>query len=215
MHEGHIVTKKRVLIGIITIVAVGALTTGILYFLRPSTPSGPGLSTSNETLPDTSVNYGACSLVSVDSIKSSLGKTATTITEGFNTGRGYEKNGDSAQNCVYGLSKEVTSISEEMFNDSFYTTVYVYGSEGSKDADIDVYTSNTVVTGIGDKAVFINSSDDTLKTTKYELRVASGIRYFAFTIKQATDSALLESSALTALKELASNVDYNSFQDMK
>jgi hypothetical protein len=216
MHEGHIVTKKKLLISIIIILAVAAVTIGIVYFVRVSNTPPPEQPVSTETTPDLSVNYGACDLVSVSEIKASLGETADTISEGFNTGRGYESNGNSAQNCVYGLSEKVTSITSEMLDNSLYTTVYVYGSQESKDADQAVYTSNTVVTGIGDKAVFINSSDADLKTTKYELRVASGMRYFAFTLKQATDSTLLdEPSAIAALKELASNIDYASFQDTK
>lgn len=209
-------TKKRLLIGIIIIVATAALTAGILYFVRLSTTPAPEQQVSKETTPDTSVDFGACDIVSIDAIKSSLGAIADTISEGFDTGRAYESNGNSGQNCVYGLSQPVTTISDETLKDSFYTTVYVYGTQASEDDAASIYesSSNTAVTGIGDKAVFMNLTDETLETTKYELRVSSGMRYFAFTLNQLSDDdALLdEDEALTALKELATSVDYSAFQ---
>lgn len=63
---------------------------------------------------------------------------------------------------------------------------------------------------------FTVRTNEVSEYVEYELRVDSGLRYFSFSIRLSTDStAFTESSAKSALTELAGNIDYSSFQNIK
>lgn len=210
--------KKTIIISVIAVVVVAGIATAVLLLVRgannKSMASDDDRYATTKTIPDPTKNYGACDLLTTADIKTALGTSADKLAAGFNAGKGIVGNGDTAQNCVYGLSKEVTEISSSMLTDSFYTTVYVYKDQASKTADTAAYDNSAPVEGIGDKAGFFTSVDQTLKTTEYSLRVDVGLRYYGFAIRQTSSTKTFdETSALAALTMLAKSVDYASFAD--
>lgn len=209
-------SKKTIIISVVAVVVVAGIATAVLLLVRGA--SNKGMDTDDDryattkTIPDPTKNYGACDLLTTTSIKSALGASADKLAAGFNAGKGIVGDGDTAQNCVYGLSKQVTEISTTMLTDSFYTTVYVYKDQASKTADTAAYDNSTSVEGIGDKAGFFTSVDQALKTTDYSLRVDVGLRYYAFAIRQTTSTKTFdETSALAALTTLSKSIDYSKF----
>lgn len=207
-------SRNKIIISIIIIIVVAIVSPMILYVVNRPAPSTN--TTSKVTTPDLEEDYGACDLLTVDSIKETLGAAANSLQTGFDTGRVRVDSDSQAQNCVYGLNEKVTAITEEMLTDSFYTTVYLYGSEENKISGDVFYKDADAVEGIEDKAGFSVRTNDVSRYVEYELRVNSGLRYFSFTIRLSTGStAFNESSAKSALSELATNVDYSSFQNTK
>ena len=205
--------KRTIIISISALLVIVLATVGVLYVIN----NGKNTSTSQATkpthvIPDLSHNYGACDLFNITSIKSALGSPAASITDGFNTGIANSGGGDTAQNCVYGLSTKVTEVSDTMLMNSFYTLVYVYKNQANKDGAGDAYDGATLIPGIGDKAGFISYSDKTLKYTDYSLHVDSGLRYFVYSIRVPLGSpSFTDSSAEDALTKLAKSVDYTKF----
>ena len=208
--------KKTIIISVIAVVVVAGIATAVLLLVRgvnnKSMDSDDDRYATTKTIPDPTKDYGACDLLTTTAIKSALGTSADKLATGFNAGKGLVGNGDTEQSCVYGLSKQVTEISALMLTDSFYTTVYVYKDQASKTADTTSYDNSIPVDGIGDKAGFFTSVDQTLKTTEYSLRVDVGLRYYAFAIRQTTSTKTFdETSALAALTTLAKSIDYSKF----
>jgi hypothetical protein len=208
-------SRNKIIISLTIIVAVAIVTPVTLYVinnvLKPASPS-----VSTVTTPDLEEDYGACDLLTVDSIKEALGTPASSLQAGFDTGRVRVSTDSQAQNCVYGLNEEVTAITEEMLTDSFYTTVYLYGTDENKTLGDVFYEDADEVEGVGDKAGFSVVTNDVSGYVDYELRVDYGLRYFSFSIRLSSDSAaFIESSAKSALTELADSVDYETFKDIK
>jgi hypothetical protein len=141
-----------------------------------------------------------------------LGDSAKSLYAGFNTGKGEAGRGDLAQNCIYGFTKQVSNISTDALNNSFFTTVYVFKDQANKTATSKGFDSSTPIDGIGDKANFYTDVDSVQKTTSYNVRVESSLRYFVYTIQQSTASKTFDATtAQTALTTLAKSVNYSKF----
>lgn len=209
-------SKKALIIGIVVVLLVAIGTTTVLFLIKNNTASNQTKLIPNGTTPDLSVDYGACDLLSTDTIKSILGLGSDNLFAGFDTGKGSSGGGDSAQNCVYGFKDKVIVISNDMLLDTFYTTVYIFGDDARKDAARNVYDSGDVILGLGDKAAFFEKSGETLDYTNYEVRVGNGLLDYSFSIRQSKDSTLFTSaSAKSKLTELAKSVDYTKFENTK
>lgn len=206
-------TRKKIIISIIIVIVITVGTVAALYFFKLLAPSNTDEVTA---VPDLAEDYGACDLLTTESIKDALGTPANSLKDGFDTGRIRASSDSQAQSCVYGLTDQVTAITETMLLDSFYTTVYLYGNEANKtDAD-SFYDDAEMVDGIGEQAGFSIKTDDEATYTDYELRVNSDLRYFSFSIRTSPDSTLFtESSAQEALTSLAKLVDYSAFKNTK
>ena len=209
-------SKKAIIIGIVTVLVVAVGTTAVLYFIKNNTSSDTSSTAVPETVPDVSANYGACNLVTKDAIRSNLGIESNALFDGFDTGKGNIGGGDTSQDCVFGFNKKVTQISADMFMDSFYTTIHVYADQAQKTAGDSVYEEADIIPGIGDKAAFFEKSSELLDYTNFEVRVNKDLRYFSFSIRQSKDSTLFTAAtAKSKLAELAKTVDYTKFQNTK
>lgn len=209
-------SKKAIIIGIITVLVVAVGTTAVLYFIKNNTSSNNPSTPVAETVPDLSANYGACDLVTKDLIQSNLDIASVSLFDGFDTGKGNLGGGDTAQDCVFGFNKQVTEISPDMFTNSFYTTVHVFADQAQKTAGDSVYEGADIIPGIGDKAAFFEESGEALDYTNFEVRVSKGLRVFSFSIRQSKDSTLFTSvTAKSKLAELAKTVDYTKFETTK
>ena len=210
--------KNKIILSIIIIVAIAIVSPVVLYVvnsaLNTATTSTNTQEGSVTTTPDLEEDYGACDLLSTDSIKDTLGEPANSLQAGFDTGRVRVSTDSQAQNCVYGLNERVTAITDDMLTNSFYTTVYLYGTDENKIIGDAYYRDADTVEDIEDKAGFAVRTNDESKYVEYELRVDSGLRYFSFSIRLPKDStSFTASSAKSALIELAKTVDYRAFKD--
>lgn len=140
----------------------------------PVTPSGISLA-------DTPA-YGACELVTTNTIKETFGgDKILTITEGVRTGQ-EAPNGTIAEGCTYTFSTRGTNAN------SFTVAVYDYEAEGDGSASELTGDNWAEVGGATPVAYFNLSSEDQGAITAYKYRILPGSKNVMLTLRQPTRS---------------------------
>lgn len=212
---------KKILISVGIVVVVSGLTIGSLYFTKNS-KSTPATKTpvSKTLVLDHSKDYGACELLSVSSIKTTLGDTAKNlqplvnagITKDQYFGEGVKDLVSDTQTCVYPFaagSKSDTTLSAA---NGFIVKLTKYTNTDGPKALIEQMKQNPTATSIaslGDAAFYITdgSSKGPDATDSFELLVFKNNDSTSYSIIQPVKNVTLTAdSAKTALLALAKSV---------
>lgn len=211
-------SKKAIIISIISIIVVAGGVVGILLFVKAQQTAAPSVDNATTLKADLSKDYGACTILDKNFVKSTLGEPANDLQGPDNVGRIYSPNGDESQLCVYSFIGGGTI--DNAFNQAngFSTEVYVFKDEANKTAYKEVVDlTKGAVKGVGDAATFTYVTQDTaaspgspvFKQTKATLKVYSALKIYTYTITQPTESSSFdEQSAKDALLTIAKSVTY-------
>lgn len=207
---------KKLLLFAGILLASTALTVGILYFVRQGqTDSTPPA----QSILDLSKDYGACSLLDLSFVKSTLASAASDLQEPENMGIVNDKPiGDDveavvadSQICTYAFIPGGTI--ENGFNASNGLTIQVtkYTNESGPLALIEQaegITDNTEIIGLGDAAFYTSNtvSQEMGSTYSFRLQVFDGDQSFEYTIRQPAETATFTTeSGQAALVKLATS----------
>lgn len=201
--------KVIVILSIIVPIVVAALVVLVLWLTLPANNDTQQNGTRQQEdadaiVPDTSLDFGACELVTHAQVKNAFGNEFT-IAEPYNLGRLFANDlGDQAQTCLYYTSTDPTS------EQAIYTQVYRFANEAIAAED----RTNTAAIGepienLGDRSLFIAITDEETGALKYEIRTDSGQSYYLFGINQTADQARVSADeARVALETLARAARY-------
>lgn len=200
--------KQYIIAGIIIVVLVA----GGAFFLLTQKKSDSTVKqdTKSSTKPDTAnktdtasepeEDLGACTMVTVVTIKSALGDAAKNLGNAQNTGVTSLGGGDKGQTCVYPFEAG-TSVSN-----SFYVDIASYASQATYD-DVTQYSSDGITVGVGDVAYFRVSEPMTSTSKEYSLSVQKDRKVILFVISQPGASATFSNddaqAALTTIAKSA------------
>jgi len=170
--------KKRTalaIIGLVVLVAlIGVLTTGYIY-LQSSKPKP--VTTSPVSL-DKTPNYGACSIITTDTMKQSAnGSRITSIVEGVRIGE-EAANGTTAESCSFAFASAASN------QNTLTVAVYPYTSAADGTNTEVMSGSWAEVASSNPPAYFSKSTADEGNTTVYYVRVLPGAQNVLFTLKQ-------------------------------
>ena len=160
-----------------------------------------------QTVADTSIDLGACTLVSRTDIATAAGDAVTNVADGMNRGFGHEASGDVSQTCVYPFNDGQNE------DDRLTVTVTEFDSTENKSTAIDGFVDQTVVENLGERAYYVyteTEADDegvTEATYSYSLYFFTELKLYYLTIIQpSTTNKFTQESARTTLTELASKI---------
>jgi hypothetical protein len=213
--------KKILLISIPSIIAVIAVTIGILYVLRPPADTASEGQTDTNTAPiyvvDTSKDYGACTYLDKSVIKEVLGEAATELQGPDNVGRAGRvqtiEGGPEptvtmdSQTCVYGFVSGGTIENGFNVNNGFS----VIASQPAEQKDYDQLIANynddvmfEKVEGLGEAAFYRANIGEQYDLASFELVVLDSIMAHTYTINQPAESvSFTAESAKIALQTIA------------
>jgi len=155
-----------------------------------------------QTTPDLSVDLGACTTLSVETISDSLKPNVTEVRDANNRGFGYEMNGDRSQSCVYAFS-----ASENLSNRFTLTVTELKDDTNKKNAIADL-ANYTEVSGVGEKAGFLFEGNEDLMQNSYTLIVVKDMNRYTLNILQPSDDdAFTKDNAQAALLKIAQSID--------
>jgi len=213
--------KKILLISIPSIIAVIAVTIGILYVLRPPADTTPEGQTDTNTAPiyvvDTSKDYGACTYLDKSVIKEVLGEPASELQGPDNVGRAGRvqtiEGGPEptvtmdSQTCVYGFISGGTIENGFNVNNGFS----VIASQPAEQKDYDQLIANynddvmfEKIEGLGEAAFYRANIGEQYDLASFELVVLDSLMAHTYTINQPADAvSFTAESAKTALRTIA------------
>jgi len=204
-------SKKVIIISVASVILIAGAVFGALYFIKKSsTPSEQAPVAEAKTTPDLSVNFGACDLLNKETIKTALGAVAKDLQGPGDMGRAFLKGGDQSQVCVYSFVGDANFDNNFNQTNSFNVEVFVHASQSSIDTlKTAVSDGKTVVTGIGDGAVYYSRADQAVTYQSFTLIVYSGLKHYTYNISiPKSDTRLNADSARTALESIAKSVTY-------
>jgi len=193
------------------IVIAGLVVVGLLVFGKKSD------TTTKDTKPvlvaDTSKDFGACTLLTKEKLKSALGSPASKLQGPDNMGLGRVSGnassnvkGDQSQRCIYSFVSGGTIDNAFNADNGFAVEVYVHKDQASVTAYQAIKNPIAVeVTGIGDAAEYLSSNTADEKLIRSTLVVFVGLRHYSFTISQPADAATFTSETAKAALETIAN----------
>lgn len=154
-----------------------------------------------QTTPDLSVDLGACTVVSAETIANSLKPPVTEVRDAENRGFGYEMNGDRSQSCVFAFS-----AADNLMN-RFTLTVTEFKDDTNKKNAVTELANYTMVSGIGEKAGYQAASDENLKQDSYILIFIKDMKQYTLGILQPSEGDVFaKDTAQTALEKIAKSI---------
>jgi hypothetical protein len=205
-------TKKKIIIGIISVAGVILVASAVSIFLllsrdnQPDTQTGqPGDTVSLEQTP----NYATCSMLPKDSVQTALGSVATSVSEGEREGI-VARNYEIADACAFHFK---TSSSDD---NSVTLQTYLYSAdaafqEGSSYDDgswKNITKQSNENFELEHPAYFQINTDSGVK--EFVLLIVTSAKNYRFAIEQpAGKTTYNDDEALTALISLANKADYS------
>ncbi len=207
-------TSIKILLSIgIVIVAAGAVV-GLLYWLKPTTPPA-GDSGNNDTSwrPNTSQDYGACSLVSKPDIEAALEGAVDTVYGPDNLGyferKGYTATGAisfDSQSCIYPFAPGASVDNVFQQYNGLIVTVNRFKSQADASLAAGEETSDASLASLGQHAAYTASQTGD-GAVSFKLSVLDGMTQYQYEIKQPADSiTLADAAAKAALITIAQSV---------
>lgn len=203
-------SKKIIILGIALVVVVSTATYGILLLVRPFQQPTPKISKEVTKLSaDGSRDYGACTLLDKNIIKSTIGKVASNLQGPDTVGLALLSNGDQVQVCAYSFIEGGTTENQFNVADGFSLEVFIHKDAKSQSAYSALHdTGAEIISGIGDKATY-TSETFTDGHVSYRLVVYTGLRHYAFVINQPADlKKFTKDSAKQMLVTIAKSANY-------
>ncbi len=195
-----------VIISVIGAMLVAAATVFILWLTQPKAVEPPK-DTSSTIVPDLSKDYGACQLLTKDTIKTALGSKAADLQDGSNSGRLHYSAGVEGQYCSYDFTNNPA-------NGTFKAEVSVY--QGSADAqaimallaDDTTKESLSLTNGDGFYSSNVDKvSQDSPEVQHFVLTFFSQEKQYTLSINQPRETVTFDdTSAKAALVTLANSV---------
>jgi hypothetical protein len=209
---------KKILISMGVVIAVSAITVGVLLSVK-STQSSPSttMPTSNTLVLDHSKDYGACTLLDTSSIKTALGDTAAHLQAPVDVGiikdtyfgDGVKNIVSDSQTCIYAFAPGGNSDNTLSGTDAFMVKMTVYTNKDGPNTLITQTKQNpnaTAIASLGDAAFYLanTTSVGPEATSSFELLVFRGSKSTSYSIiKPTKGSTLTIDSAKAALMILA------------
>lgn len=210
---------KKIFISAAIVIFIAGLTVGVLYVTKPKKEITPIAETtpSKALILDLSKDYGACTLLSFGTIKSTLGEAATNLQPPENAGITKDNYfGDDvkdiasdSQTCIYAFApgnKTETSLSGI---NAFFVKKTKYSNQAGPKGVIEQSKANPTATAIsldGDSAFYTANitSEGPGATVSFELLVFKNNESISYSIIQPTkNAAFTVDSAKLALLQLA------------
>lgn len=158
-----------------------------------------------QLVPDTSKDFGACSVIDMDQVKETLGVTAAEMSGPVNLGIVNLAEGGQAQICSYPFGENSKG------NNEFVVEITAFTDEAVKDlyanADDPRYVE---VEGIAERAYYFHHDPiEGAYADNYNLYVFKGMNMYRFTISLPVGTAAFTpDTAREALTTIASNVTF-------
>lgn len=180
--------KKLILISFAVVIGIAGLVVGVLLITGSKDPVPVTQQESEVKLSaDGSRDYGACTFVSKDVIKSAIGEPAAKLQGPDTVGLALLASGDQVQVCAYSFIEGGTVENQFNVADGFSIEVFIHKDVESQTAYSSLYDTGTeVISGVGDKATY-KSEVFTDGHVTYQLIVYSGLRHYTFVINQSID----------------------------
>lgn len=201
--------KKSIFIGLSAIILITVATISILLAVRPNKQQATMPKDSVKLSTDGTSDYGACTILNKDLIKSNLGKPAEKLNGPNLVGLSILSNNDRVQVCSYAFKDGGAADNQFNSNDAFTTEIYVHKDQASKDAFVASHNEKgDKVNNIGNSAIFIKRIFSE-GNTNYLLIVYKDLKHYTFSINQPVGVELFnESDAKTKLTTIAQSISY-------
>lgn len=200
-------SKKAIIISIIAVVVVAGVAVAALWWFNNQTKAPIVSNDPNQTetiVPDLSKDYGACDLLTKDTIKSAIGGSADNLGDGFNSGRIYAQNGAESQYCRYPFDESNEA------NSNFTVEIYIFKDQADLDYILASYKDDKTVkpvTGLGENAVSHESDLTDLGRHQFSVVFYKGLNQYTLTITQPISSSnFTADTAIRSLTTLAGEI---------
>lgn len=213
--------KKRKTRIIIMVAIILAILSGVAFaalWLLPqlnnkaSTDNSTAESSVSEPKPDLSQDYGACNLVTLETVQKNLSGVSSTITGPFNAGLAGSAI-SSSQVCVYSFDSSAT-YAEGVFNriNSFSIETYEIDTLETKNGILQfIPAEDRIESTLGDTVIFTSliSNENNKDYTQYVLQVYKGLKFYSFQISRpSSDISIDVDTARDSLVGIAESAKY-------
>ena len=213
--------RKRILISLAILIGVAGLVFGGLYAYRALQPEPAVVDTATKkTTPDLSKDYGACTILNKETVKSALGTAGENLQDPQNNGIvGGKKVGDGmdnlvfdAQGCVYAFVSGGTFENGFHSDNGLNVAVTQYTNESGPATFIEAIRGEPLIEEIpdlGDDAFYSSNTTANGPTPQYsfKLQVFKDKTLYEYTIHQpGKEATFTADTAKTALVTIAKSV---------
>jgi hypothetical protein len=213
---------KMFAIGFGIIVLVSGLTVGILYVIKQNQPVAQTVVTTNQNgtyIVDTSKDFGACRVFSIDQIKTALGEPAKSLAGPENLGYIRDTNQGEhplsspleTQTCVYSFIAGGTKDNRFNSDNGLSVAITKVKTKADSDSLISALKSDkswSPVVTLGDSVYFSAQINQPHVTTNHiQLKQFKDLTLYVYTLDQpVAETAYTSDSARVALSALATLV---------
>lgn len=202
--------KKLILISFAVVIGIAGLAVGVLLITGPKDPLPVTQQESEIKLSaDGSRDYGACTFISKDLVKSTIGEPAAKLQGPDTVGLALLANGDQVQVCAYSFIEGGTLENQFNVADGFSVEVFIHKDVESLTAYSTLHDPGAeIVSGVGDKATY-KSETFTDGRVSYRLIVYSNLKHYTFVINQPVDlKKFTKDGARAMLTTIAKSANY-------
>jgi hypothetical protein len=199
-------SKKAVIISIAAVLLIaGGVATGLWVFRDVINP--PVQNNANFE-PDRSVDYGACRILTKDTIKAELGDVAKDLKDGFDSGKVFYSDGIESQYCSYDFASDTAA-------GNFKVEVIMKNTEAGIEEATQLLSDDDAFTEVsvgGATGFYRETTDQTLldspRVTHFTLTFFEGTTQYALSINLPEDSTTFDTeSATQALTSLGAGIE--------
>jgi hypothetical protein len=201
-------SKKMIIISFITIILSSGIVVVLLSILQ-NPKVAPAPIEKIKYSADGSRDYGACTLLNKEFIKTTIGETASNLQGPDAIGLASLSNNDKVQVCSYSFIDGGTLENKFNSHNGFTLEVYLHNNQASKVAfkairDESAKSVNSIGEGASYKASHLTDG-----SISYALTVYSALRHYTYTINQPSDlKQFTDETAETKLTAIAKSIEY-------